>query len=154
MSPEQVRCEQLDARTDLFSFGLVLYEMATGQQAFSGETVPVLRDAILNCTPAPARDLEPDLPLKLVEIIDRALRKDRNARYQAAAEMRRELKAVGAGSSAPIREKSIAVLPFANLSLDPENEFFADGITEEIINALSRIERLHVAARTSTFSFK
>jgi len=154
MSPEQVRGEKVDARTDLFSFGLVLYEMATGQQAFSGETTVVLRDAILNRTPAPASDLNPELPLKLVEIIDRALQKNRDERYQTASEMRRDLKAIGARSGATVPEKSIAVLPFANLSMDPENEFFADGITEEIINALSQIERLHVAARTSTFSFK
>ena len=154
MSPEQVRGGKLDVRTDLFSFGVVLYEMATGQQAFSGETAPVLRDAILNRTPAPARELNPDLPLKLVAVIDRALRKDRDARYQAASEMRRDLKAVRTGSSAPAHDKSIAVLPFANLSLDPENEFFADGITEEIINALAQIEHLHVAARSSAFSFK
>ena len=154
MSPEQVRGERVDARTDLFSFGLVLYEMATGQQAFSGETTVVLRDAILNRTPAPASDLNPELPLKLVEIIDRALQKNRDERYQTASEMRCDLKDIGARSRATVPEKSIAVLPFANLSMDPENEFFADGITEEIINALSRIERLHVAARTSTFSFK
>jgi serine/threonine protein kinase/Flp pilus assembly protein TadD len=154
MSPEQVRGEKVDARTDLFSFGLVLYEMATGQQAFSGETALVLRGAILNHTPAPAADLNPELPLKLVETIDRALRKNRDERYQAASEMCRDLKAVGARSWATVREKSIAVLPFANLSMDPENEFFADGITEEIINALAQIERLHVAARTSAFSFR
>ena len=154
MSPEQVRGEKVDARTDLFSFGLVLYEMATGQQAFGGETAAVLREAILNRTPKPVLDLKPELPLKLVEIIDRALRKDRDGRYQAASEMSRDLKAVGAGSLAPVPEKSIAVLPFTNLSKDPENEFFTDGITEEIINALAHIERLHVAARTSAFSFK
>jgi len=154
MSPEQVRSEKVDARTDLFSFGLVLYEMATRQQAFSGETAVDLRDAILNHTPAPAADLNPELPLKLVEIIDRALRKNRDERYQAASEMCRDLKAVGARSWATVREKSIAVLPFANLSMDPENEFFADGITEEIINALAQIEHLHVAARTSAFSFR
>jgi serine/threonine-protein kinase len=153
MSPEQVRGGEVDARTDLFSFGLVLYEMATGQQAFSGETAAVLRDAILKHTPTSAAHLNPELPLKLIEIINRALQKDRDQRYQAASEMRRDLKGVGASSWA-VPEKSIAVLPFANLSMDPENEFFADGITEEIINALAQIEHLHVAARTSTFFFK
>ena len=153
MSPEQVRGGEVDARTDLFSFGLVLYEMATGQQAFSGETAAVLHDAILKRTPTSAAHLNPELPLKLIEIINRALQKDRDQRYQAASEMRRDLKGVGASSWA-VPEKSIAVLPFANLSMDPENEFFADGITEEIINALAQIEHLHVAARTSTFFFK
>ena len=128
--------------------------MATGKQAFGDETTAVLRDAILNRTPTPAPELNPELPLKLVEIIARALQKDRDARYQSAAEIRRDLKALGMRSSAPVPEKSIAVLPFTNLSTDPENEFFADGITEEIINALAQIERLHVAARSSAFSFK
>src|SRR5207253_9502863 len=86
MSPEQVRGEKLDARTDLFSFGLVLYEMATGQQAFSGETAPILHDAILNHAPTPVRELNPGIPLKLAEIINHALEKDRDARYQSASE--------------------------------------------------------------------
>src|SRR5215472_2012349 len=73
MSPEQVRGEKLDARTDLFSLGLVLYEMATGQQAFSSSTAAILHDAILNRTPVAARQLNPDLPLKLEEIINKAL---------------------------------------------------------------------------------
>ena len=154
MSPEQVQGGEVDARTDLFSFGLVLYEMATGHQAFSGETAAVLRDAILNRTPTSAAHLNPELPVKLIEIINRALRKDRDQRYQTASEMRRDLKGLGARPWGTVPEKSIAVMPFANLSMDPENEFFVDGITEEIINALAQIEHLHVAARTSSFSFK
>src|SRR5215469_7520476 len=82
MSPEQVRGEKVDARTDLFSFGLVVYEMATGKQAFTGETAEALRHAILNRTPTAARDLNPALPLKLVETLEKALQKDREARYQ------------------------------------------------------------------------
>jgi serine/threonine protein kinase len=91
MSPEQVRGEKLDARTDLFSVGLVLYEMATGQQAFSGETAAVLHEAILKRTPAPARDLNPQLPVRLEQIINKALQKDRELRYQSAGQMGRDL---------------------------------------------------------------
>jgi hypothetical protein len=92
MSPEQVRAERLDARTDLFSFGLVLYEMATGQQAFSGETAAMVREAILNIAPVPATASNPDLPPKLEEIINKALQKDRGVRYQTAAEFQADLK--------------------------------------------------------------
>jgi len=94
MSPEQVRGEKLDARTDLFSFGLVLYEMAAGQRAFTGETTPILHDAILSHTPTPVRDLNPELPSKLEEIIKKALKKDREVRYQTASEIRADLESL------------------------------------------------------------
>jgi serine/threonine protein kinase len=91
MSPEQVRGEKLDARTDLFSFGLVLYEMATGKRAFAGDTGPVLQEAILKQIPRPVRELNPELPAKLEQVISKALEKDRQARYQSASEMRADL---------------------------------------------------------------
>jgi eukaryotic-like serine/threonine-protein kinase len=94
MSPEQVRGETLDARTDLFSFGLVLHEMATGEQAFSGETAAMLHDAILNRAPVPAQKLNPGIPPKLEEIINRALEKDRERRYPSAAQMRMDLESL------------------------------------------------------------
>jgi eukaryotic-like serine/threonine-protein kinase len=94
MSPEQVRGEKLDARTDLFSFGLVLYEMAAGQRAFTGETTPILHDAILSHTPTPVRELNPELPSKLEEIIKKALEKDRESRYQTAAEIHTDLESL------------------------------------------------------------
>jgi serine/threonine protein kinase len=93
MSPEQVRGERLDQRTDLFSFGLVLYEMATRQRAFPGDTAPVLHDAILNRAPVPARELNGQIPAKLDNIVSRALEKDRAARYQTAAEICADLEA-------------------------------------------------------------
>jgi len=94
MSPEQVRGEQLDARTDLFSFGLTMYEMATGQRAFAGDTAPALHDAVLHRTPAPVRDLNPHIPPKLEAVINKAIEKDREARYQSAADIRADLEAL------------------------------------------------------------
>ena len=82
MSPEQVRGERVDARTDIFSFGLVLYEMATGKRAFGGNTWPVLQEAVLRATPKPVRGLNPEIPARLETIISKALEKDRAARYQ------------------------------------------------------------------------
>jgi serine/threonine protein kinase len=91
MSPEQLRADKLDARTDLFSFGMVLYEMATGQRAFAGDTATVLREAILNCTPTPVRELNNKIPPRLERIINRALEKDRDTRYQHAADLLADL---------------------------------------------------------------
>jgi len=107
MSPEQVRAQTLDARTDLFSFGVVLYEMATGVQPFRGESSGVVFDGILNRAPVPPVELNPDLPADLQRIIDKCLEKDRNLRYQHAAEIRTDLERLkrdpGSGSRAPAR---------------------------------------------------
>jgi serine/threonine protein kinase len=117
MSPEQVRGEKLDARTDLFSFGLVLYEMATGQRAFKGDTGPLLHDAILKRSPAPVRELNPQIPAGLEAIINRALEKDRDLRYQSAAAMLadlRRLKRPGRlampAMSAPLKRRLLVAL--------------------------------------------
>ncbi len=107
MSPEQVRKEKLDARTDLFSFGLVLYEMATGQKAFSGATAEILHEEILSGTPVPALDLNPELPSRLEKVIHKAMEKDRGLRYQHASEIRADLNRIKLGLQSRERVKGL-----------------------------------------------
>ena len=206
MSPEQARGEELDARSDIFSFGAVLYEMATGRQAFSGGTTAVIFDAILNREPVPAAQLNSVLPPKLDEIIRKALEKDRKLRYQSSADLLADVRrakrdweshraatASGHARPAPARSRarlfwgagaavlvallavfgwlyrpggrnqgggnnnaieSIAVLPFANDSNDPDADYLSDGITENLINSLSQLPRLKVMSRDSVFMYQ
>jgi serine/threonine protein kinase/tetratricopeptide (TPR) repeat protein len=250
MSPEQLRAKELDTRTDLFSFGAVLYEMATGVLPFRGESSAMISKAIIDSVPTPAIRLNPDLPKKLEDIINRALEKDRDLRYQHASDMRSELQRLrrdtqsgfttaassgtvaaassgvvaaasqlapppdalapspssgsaatvippssasskltaasdaaqhwkilvpaavlliaaiagalwlgrgkqnSAGIAAQPGTPSIAVLPFVNMSSDKEQEYFSDGLSEELLNNLAKVPGLRVAARTSSFQFK
>ncbi|MFZ0522774.1 MAG: protein kinase [Candidatus Acidiferrales bacterium] len=197
MSPEQVRGDDLDPRTDIFSLGLVLYEMATGRQGFGGGTGGAIIEAVLTRPPAAVRSINPEVPSKLEAIIDKALHKDREQRYQSAAEMLAELQRLkrdfdsgsrdrlgdthsvtvatagqpssssnsGSRSSthqtgsfrAPRVSKtigSLAVLPFENVSRDPENDYLSDGITGSLINNLATVPKLRVMAQSTVFRYK
>jgi serine/threonine protein kinase/tetratricopeptide (TPR) repeat protein len=197
MSPEQVRGDGLDQRTDIFSLGLVLYEMATGRQAFGGGTGGAIIEAVLTRPPVPVRSLNPDIPPSLGAIIDKALHKDRDQRYQHVADLRADLQGLkrdldsgkrigddgsesatmsnagGLSSSGKVRSRtsaqqsgifraprvsktigSLAVLPFENVSRDPENDYLSDGITGSLINNLATVPKLRVMAQSTVFRYK
>jgi eukaryotic-like serine/threonine-protein kinase len=208
MSPEQIRAKELDTRTDLFSLGVVLYEMATGVLPFRGKNAEEVFDSVLNHTPASPACLNFAIPPKLEEVINKALEKDRNLRYQHAADIRADLQRiqrdsefshsrtgihnkanngswhrVGAAISAAFglllvvavilmtlhirhagggltgggrvpQTHSIAVLPLAIVSGDPREDYFADGVTDELITELAQIGNLRVISRTSVMSYK
>jgi serine/threonine protein kinase len=170
MSPEQARGQLTDSRTDLFSFGTVLYQMATGALPFSGDTSAVTYEAILNREPAPVTQLNPALSPDFARLIDKALEKDRNLRYQTATELKTDLVRLkrdldsggrragvsdsGEGRSRRQAEKSIAVLYFENLSGVKEDEYFRDGITEDIITELSKIKGLNIFSRPTVLAFR
>ena len=157
MSPEQVKGGRADHRSDLFSMGVVLYEMATGERPFRGETSADVMSSILRDRPTSITELKADLPRHLARILRRCLEKEPLRRYQSALDLANELadlqREVDSGEALASRA-SIAVLPFVNMSADPEQEFFCDGMAEDVINALSRVDGIHVVARTSAFQFK
>lgn len=147
MSPEQALGQRLDTRSDIFSFGAVLYELVSGKRAFDGRTIPQVLSAVLRDEPPP---LWP--PSALERLIMRCLAKEPEDRFQSMDEVVRALEQIGQRPSRAI--PSIAVLPFASMSGDAEGDYFSDGIAEEIINALTQLDAIRVAARTSSFSFK
>ena len=154
MSPEQARGKLVDRRSDVWSFGCVVFECLAGRAAFTGETVSDLIAHILEREPDWTA-LPAGTPPRLRELVRRCLRKDSEARPRDIRDVRLELLelASGAAEAKPAHEQSVAVLPFANLS-GADDEYFADGVTDEILNALAHLEGLRVAARTSCFAFK
>ena len=200
MSPEQIRGDNLDRRTDIFSLGLILYEMATGQQAFGAATPGMIIEAVLTRSPVPARSINPQLSPLLEKIINKALHKKREERYQQAADIRDDLQRLDRDSAPALASKaaqeqtlsglevkptaphptgtenatastsqtgavrpkrvskkaidSLAVLPFENLSRDPEHEYLSDGITGSLINALATVPKLRVMAQSTMFRYK
>jgi serine/threonine protein kinase/tetratricopeptide (TPR) repeat protein len=171
MSPEQARGQLTDARTDLFSFGTLLYLMATGSRPFQGETSAVIFDAILNREPPPVSQMNGSLPRELSRIFGKALEKDRNLRYQSATDLKTDLMRLKRDlDSGPRRAseqgdalrdagrrsagKSVAVLYLENLSGAKEDEYLRDGVTEDIITELAKIRGLKIFSRTTVLAYR
>jgi TolB-like protein/Flp pilus assembly protein TadD len=164
MSPEQVRGEDVDRRTDVWSLGVLLYEMVTGRLPFQAEYEPAAMYSILNENPRPLAAFRQDVPVELEHIVETALAKAVEERYRTTADMAGDLRAMRAGRTAGVAErfvararylkKSIAVLPFKSLSDNKEDEYFSDGTTEDIITQLSKIGELKVISRTSAMRYK
>jgi serine/threonine protein kinase/Flp pilus assembly protein TadD len=174
MSPEQARARDLDARSDIFSFGTVLYEMATGTLPFHGESTAVIFESILSKAPISPLRLNPNLPPKLEELIEKTLEKDPDLRCQTAAELRADLKRLqrdvysssrhsaaektdsskSHSVAAATAHKSVAVLYFENQSGSKEDEYLRDGITEDVLTELSKIRGLNTFSRPTVLAFR
>ena len=149
MAPEQAQGQPFDVRSDIFSFGAVLYELFSGRRAFPGEHALSIIADVVHKEPEPLH-AAPDI----VRIVTRCLRKSPGERFQTVAELRAALEAARITEAAAPEQPSIAVLPFANMSSDKEQEYFSDGLAEEILNLLAKIPSLKVIARTSSFAFR
>jgi eukaryotic-like serine/threonine-protein kinase len=167
MSPEQTTGRPVDARSDIFSLGTVLFEMGTGRRPFQGENAIDVLIAVRQETPPSVCELRPTLPEGFGRLIEQCLEKEPERRVLTARDVCSDLdvirKAADSGvsvtsssvtTSPRLRDRRVAVLPFANMSADPEQEYFCDGVAEDLINVLANIEGLQVAARTSAFAFK
>lgn len=163
MSPEQARGELINQSSDIWALGVLLYQLITGLLPFDGASAHAIVTSILTSNPPAITELRGGVPKNLEQVVNKALAKQKHERYSTAGEMVRQLRAVlvqlerseRAGHPIdPLPQASIAVLPFANMSSDAENEYFSDGLTEELINALSQLPDLRVVSRTSAFEFK
>ncbi len=161
MSPEQVSGRNLDRRSDLFSFGILLYEMLTGKNPFKGNNEGATLRAIMDSNPEPISKTRSDVPEPLQRVVMKALEKNLEMRYQSCEDIIADLKKLlhdsqssGANAARANTDKTLVVVPFANLSADAENEYFSDGLTEEIITDLASIGRLRVISRSSSNMLK
>jgi serine/threonine protein kinase/Flp pilus assembly protein TadD len=162
MSPEQAQGREVDSRSDLFSCGIVLYELIAGRSPFRRDNEAATLNAIASSGPEPLARYKNDVPDELQRLVTKCLAKSPRERYQTAADLLADLRVIerslASGSSSSTRttvtQPSVAVLPFANMSADPENEYFSDGLTEELLNLLAKNPGLKVTGRTSSFAFK
>lgn len=158
MSPEQAGGKELDHRSDIFSLGVVMYELLCGVSPFKDANEAAVLNNILNKKPDELSKYNKEIPFALEEVVRKSLEKNKEDRYQTAEELKSALKNIeselNSKNCETDQKPTIAVLPFANMSTDPENEFFADGLTEELLNVLAKIPELKVTGRTSSFAFK
>jgi serine/threonine protein kinase/tetratricopeptide (TPR) repeat protein len=155
MSPEQAKGEEVDQRTDIWSWGAMMYEMLTGILPFKSHPFQAALYSIIHDNPKPIKSMREEVPKGLARIVEKCLEKDPRKRYENMNALMVDLRSIGSQAISTDTDKpSIAVLPFVNMSADPENEYFSDGLAEDLINALTKIKDLHVVARTSSFAFK
>ncbi len=157
MSPEQIRGERADARSDVFGMGLVFFHVFSGAHPFKKQTVQAMMGAILYEETPALSSLAPHIPAQLNEIVNRMLMKDASSRYLSAREVRDDLvrfRNSSVSSVKAVSQPTVAILPFVDLSPDRDQEYFCDGLAEELITALNKLEGLRVASRTSSFRFR
>ena len=154
MSPEQILGNKVDHRSDLWSLGVVMYEMLAGRAPFAQQNPAAVMYEILNREPAPVESLRPDTPASLAALVGRLLQKDPDRRPDTSADVISALQGADQSPAAEVPEKSIAVLYFENMSSDPESDYYCAGITEDILTDLSKLDQLSVVSRTDVLPFR